>query len=97
MTKEIVIVKYGIFVLLVIYEKLLYLQTDAPLVTVLPTTVAAWEGETVELTCTADSNPSQTTVVWYRDDINVSDEADGTFVTYKKGNAYVLEINSILR
>ena len=97
MTKEIVIIKYVIFVLLVIYEKLLYLQTDAPLVTVLSTTVAAWEGETVELTCTADSNPSQTTVVWYRDDINVSDEADDTFVTYKKGNAYVLEINSILR
>ena len=65
--------------------------------TVLTTTVAAWEGETVELTCTADSNPSQTTVVWYRDDINVSDEADDTFVAYKKGNAYILEINSIMR
>ena len=75
----------------------MYLQTDAPLVTVLPTTVAAWEGETVELTCTVDSNPSQTTVVWYRDDINVSDETGGTLVAYKKGNAYVLEINSILR
>ena len=71
--------------------------TDAPLVTVLPTTVAAWEGETVELTCTADSNPSQSTVIWYRDDINLSDEADGTFVASVKGNTYVLEINSILR
>ena len=70
---------------------------DAPLVTVLPTTVAAWEGETIELTCTADSNPSQTTVVWHRDDIDLSDETDGTFVESVKGNAFVLEINSILR
>ena len=75
----------------------LCLLTDAPLVTVLPTTVAAWEGETVELICTADSNPSRTTVVWYHDDINISDEIGGTFITYQKGNAHVLEITAVLR
>ena len=75
----------------------LHYITDAPQVTVLSTTVATWEGETVELSCTADANPSQTTAIWYHNDVALSLETDELYAQYVKGNTHILEIKSITR
>lgn len=65
--------------------------------TVLPTTIAAWEAETVRLTCAVDAYPRETRIGWFHDDVELQTNSNGTYASSSDGSFHHLNIASIKR
>ena len=69
-----------------------FTQTDKPIVSVRDQRVTAWESSTFSVSCSFDANPTNTEVIWLKDDVILPTDQRTTVLT--DGGQSTLTISS---